>query len=469
MTTTAAYDLQISDDGLEATLTVPRGASEVPEPDEFLRYLAEEEGLIGVDEDAVFEVLEAAQAGKRGGPAVIARGEEPIDGDDACLEWLGEFFERVPLHRPDGSVDHFHRNKTSVAPETVLARWVPPTEGTPGRTVRGVRIDPEPGRPWRPKLHHTVAWTDEDHTHVQSLVGGQVEYAKGRVSVSQIYKASAVDFSTASIDFDGAVEVKGDVLEGFDVHATGSIAVSGYVESAPLQSGASITVQQGIIGRNKIAVRADGDVEVGFAREFELNCGGQLVSKGELMRLSAVVGGDVTATGNRLVGGTWQIGGSLYVAELGSESEVPTSISVGIDPDLEGKQAEQIQERADLQIEIEKRQEQIEAMQRKRKRTEKENLVLQKLEVYLQQLQQKDQELSEAERLLRRRIKMRRRYGMVWVDEGVHPGVKIWAGGKNQPLEVTTYIRGPVRIGYMPGRQKPAITHGRNKKFDPEW
>jgi hypothetical protein len=142
---------------------------------------------------------------------------------------------------------------------------------------------------------------------------------------------------------------------------------------------------------------------------------------------------------------------------------------VGIDPDLESKQAEQIQERADLQLEIEKRQEQIEAMQRKRKRTEKENLVLQKLEVYLQQLQQKEQELADAERLLRRRIKMRRRYGMVWVDEGVHPGVKIWAGGKNQPLEVDTYIRGPVRIGYMPGRQKPAITHGRNKKFDPEW
>src|SRR6056297_62325 len=278
MTTTAAYDLQISDDGLEATLSFPRGSGDVPEPAEFLRYLAEEEGLVGVDEDAVFEVLEAVNSGKRGGPAVIARGESPVDGDDATLEWLGEFFERVPLHRPDGSVDHFHRNKTSVAPETVLARWVPPTEGTPGRTVRGVRIDPEPGRPWRPKLHHTVAWTDEDHTHIESLVGGQVEYAKGRVSVSQVYKVSAVDFSTASIDFDGAVDVNGDVLEGFDVTATGSISVNGYVESAPLHSGAGITVKQGIIGRNKISVHADGDVDLGFGRELDLTCGGQLVS-----------------------------------------------------------------------------------------------------------------------------------------------------------------------------------------------
>lgn len=468
-TTTIPYDLTVSDDQLEASITIPRGVDEIPPLSDFLRHLSEDEGLIGIDEEALGELLEAAEGGRRAGPQVIARGVEPVDGADARLDWMGEFFERVAIERPDGSVDHFRRNKTSVPPNTVLAAWIPPQEGQPGKTVRGQRLDAEPGRPWRPKLHHTVSWTDENQTHIESLVGGQVEYAKERVSVSQVYKVTAVDFGSSSIDFDGAVDVNGDVLEGFDVKAVGSVSVTGYVEGSNVISGGNLTVKQGIIGRNKVTVSAAGDVEVGFLRELELECGGQIVSAGELMRVDARVGGDVTVTGNRLVGGNWTVGGSLYVSELGSEAETPTQIVVGVDGDLESKQTEQIEARAEVQAEIAKREEQIEKLARKRHRSTKEDIALNKLKLYLGQLQKQEREMGDAERLLRRRIKMRRRYGMVWVNEGIWPGVKIFAGGKPQPLEVTSYIKGPVRIGYMPGRQKPAITHGRNKAFQPEW
>lgn len=468
-TTMLAYDLKISDDELEATLTIPRGAGEVPTLTDFVEHLRDDEGLINLDEDALSALLDEAEDGRRAGPAVVARGEEPVDGKDARLEWKGEFFEQVPIERPDGSVDHFRRNKTSVPPDTVIASWIPPEEGTPGKTVRGKRLEAEPGRPWKPKMHQTVGWVDETHSEIEALVGGQVEFAKGRVSISQVFKVTSVDFETSSIDFDGAVDVSGDVLEGFTVKATGSVTVTGYVEGSPIECGGNLSVKQGIIGRNKIAIRADGDVEVGFLRELELETGGQVVTNGELMRVDATVGGDVTANGNRLVGGHWTIGGSLFVSELGSESETPTTIVVGVDSDLEAKQAEQVEERAALQSEIEKRTEQIESLERKRQRSPKEDIALNKLKLYLGQLDKKERELSDAERLLRRRIKMQRRYGMIWVNEGVWPGVKIYAGGKAQPLEVTKYIKGPARIGYMPGRTKPAITHGRNKKFSPEW
>jgi len=469
MTTILGYELKISDDGLEASMTIPRGAGEVPPLSEFVAHLTEDEGLIHIDMEVLGELLETAEDGRRAGPAVIARGEEPVDGRDARIEWKGEFFERVPIERPDGSVDHFRRNKTSVPADTVIADWIPPEEGTPGRTVRGVTIDAEPGRPWRPKLHQTVSWTDEKLLSIEALVGGQVEFAKDRISVSQVMKVSSVDFGSSSIDFDGAVDVNGDVLEGFDVTATGSVSISGYVEGAQINAGGNLTVNQGVIGRNKVKIKADGDIDVGFLRELELECGGQVVSSGELMRVEANVGGDVTASGNRLVGGSWTVAGSLYVSELGSESETPTLIVVGTDGDLEGQQEKQFEERAEVQSEIGKRTEQIELLERKRQRSTKEDIALNKLKVYLGQLTQKDREMADAERLMRRRIKMRRRYGMVWVNEGLWPGVKIYAGGKPQPLEVTSYIKGPVRIGYMPGRQKPAITHGRNKKFTPEW
>lgn len=468
MTTTIdlAYELRMSDDGLSAELAIGRGAGAVPDLADFVAHLKESEGLVEVDEAKVADLLSLAALGRRAGPEVIARGVEPEAGADARLEWLGDFFERVTLERPDGSIDHFRRNKTSVGAEKVIAQWIPPQLGRPGRTVRGEEIPGEPGRPWRPNLHSTVAWTDETKSEIETLVGGQVEFAKGRLSVSQIFKVSAVDFGTSSIDFDGAVDVNGDVREGFEVHATGTVTVSGFVETAVITSGGNLVVKQGIIGRNKIRVECAGDMEVGFAREVEIECGGQLLSNGELLFCAGRIGGDVTASKNRLVGGNWQIGGSLYVAELGSESETPTVVNVGTDADLEVKQAEQIAEREKLQGEIAQRDDQIGRLERKRARTEKEELALQKLKLYLGQLRKQERVAAEQERLMRQRIKMQRRYGTIWVIEGIYPGVKVWAGGKPQPLEVTKFLKGPLRIGYLPGRNQPAVTHGGNQKFE---
>jgi uncharacterized protein len=461
-----AYELKVSDDGLAAELTIPRGAGPVPELSDFVAHLEEVEHLVAVDEVKVAHLLSLAGVGRKAGPEVIARGIEPITGKDAQLEWRGDFFDRVPLERPDGSVDHFRRNKTSVAANAIIAEWIPPEAGTPGRTVRGEEIEAEAGRPWRPTLHPTVAWTDEAKTQIEALVSGQVEFARGRLSISQVFAVKSVDFSSSSIDFDGAVDVSGDVREGFEVRATGTVTVSGFVETAIVTSGGNLAVKQGIIGRNKIRIECAGDMEVGFARELEIVCGGQLLSNGELLFCTGRIGGDVTASKNRLVGGHWQIGGSLYVSELGSESETPTVVNVGIDADLEAKQAEQAAEREKLQQEIEDRALQIENLERKRARTDKEEIALQKLKVYLGQLRKQDRVAAEQDRLMRQRIKMQKRYGTIWVIEGMYPGVKVWAGGKPQPLEVTKYTKGPLRIGYLPGRNQPAVTHGGNQKFE---
>lgn len=468
MTTTIdlAYELQVSEDGLSAELTIPRGSGAVPALVDFVAHLREVEGLVDVDVAKLTELLEVAASGRRAGPEVIATGVEPVAGADARIEWRGDFFERVPLERPDGSVDHFRRNKTSVAPETIIAEWLPPEAGTAGRTVRGEEIPAEPGRAWRPDLHQTVIWTDETKTEIQALVGGQVEFARGKLSISQVFKVKSVDFGTSSIDFDGAVEVNGDVREGFELRAAGTVTVSGYIETASVSAGGNLEVKRGIIGRNKIRVECAGDMEVGFARELEIECGGQLLSSGELHFCTGRIGGDVTASKNRLVGGHWNIGGSLYVAELGSSSETPTVVNVGVNADLELQQSEQIAAREKLQAEIAQRDEQAERLERKRVRSEKEELALQKLKLYLGQLRKQERAAAEQERLMRQRIKMQKRYGTIWVIEGIHPGVKIWAGGKPQPLEVTKFLKGPLRIGYLPGRNQPAVTHGGNQKFE---
>lgn len=465
MPLTLPVDLEVDEDGLEASLKIPRDVGpELPEAAELASVLQEQEGLESVDVDAVADLLGDACTGRSAGPRVIARGQEPQRGADAHLEWEGEFFESVQLRRPDGSVDHYRRTKTSVAAGQHIATVVPPQPGIDGRTVRGDRIEAEPGQDWRPQLHPTVAWEDSEQTRIRAEVGGRVEFARDRVSISELLEVPGVDHGSSSIDFDAAVEVKGDVLEGFAVRATGSVHVHGFVEVADVHAGGGLRVQGGVIGKKQATISSGGDMELGTARELDLRCGGQLVAHGELLFCDAVVLGDVTATGHRVVGGDWTAGGSLYCEDLGSDTETPTFIRVGVHREMEERQKELATEREELQAEMATRQKQREKFERKRARTDKEQLALDKLGAYVEQLRARDARLVEEEAKLRRRIKETRRAGTVWVQGTVHAGVKIIAGGLPRTLEVSKPLRGPLKIGYESRRQIPVITYDRKNQ-----
>src|SRR5437762_91037 len=82
-----------------------------------------------------------------------------------------------------------------------------------------------------------AAVTVQGRTLIAQHDGG-VQRVGGKLTVSKLYEVDGnVDFKVGNVDFDGRVTIKGDVLPGFNVKATGDVAITGMVENASIEAG----------------------------------------------------------------------------------------------------------------------------------------------------------------------------------------------------------------------------------------
>ena len=108
--------------------------------------------------------------------------------------------------------------------------------GDDGIDVLGRRVPPR-------KVKHVIfrygrnLSESEDGTELVSQVSGHVVLENDKIFVSNVLELVNVDNSTGDIDYEGDVVVKGNVLAGFTVKATGDITVSGIVEGATVIAG----------------------------------------------------------------------------------------------------------------------------------------------------------------------------------------------------------------------------------------
>jgi hypothetical protein len=150
----------------------------------------------------------------------------------------------------------------------------------------------------------------KDSSELIAETDGQVSLNGNVVSVFEHYYVNGdVDYSIGNIDFNGNVTIKGMVLTGFEVKATGDIIVMKGVESAEVRAGRDVKISGGIIGggdhivccgRNLYVnhlqnahVEAQGDVHIANSCVQSLiYCNGKVVLRN---LKGAIVGGMVNA------------------------------------------------------------------------------------------------------------------------------------------------------------------------------
>ena len=103
----------------------------------------------------------------------------------------------------------------------MLAQLIPEDPGEPGMNVFGVQIKPRAVKRAVLKFGHNIALS-EDRMSITSQVDGHVMLVGDKVFVSNIYEVENVDNSTGNIDFEGSVQVNGNVCSGFAVSARGN-------------------------------------------------------------------------------------------------------------------------------------------------------------------------------------------------------------------------------------------------------
>ena len=268
----------------------------------------------------------------------VALGIPMISGQDAQIiyvykEALAKNQDTTPDQTNDGRVDYRAGHKIdNVTKGMVIARKIPVVKGVSGKTVTGKETPALEGKDIELTPNKGVIISPENPFEYIADSDGQVIIKDQKISVLALYEiAGDVNFSTGNIDFIGTVVVKGDVKDGFKIHAGEDIIISGVVEGAELTAGGKITVVGGVSGNDKAKMVCKDDASIKYVRNAIVEVGGNLNIGQAIMHSKVTCDGKVIVAGQRgvIVGGQIIAGQEVSAGIIGSNFATNTEIVVG--------------------------------------------------------------------------------------------------------------------------------------------
>jgi uncharacterized protein (DUF342 family) len=204
-----------------------------------------------------------------------------------------------------------------------------PGEGTPGKNVFGAEIPAKRGNELKIRLGKQVR-LDDDGLTIYSEADGRVFYNKDEISVEDTYTVKGdVDFKVGNITYNGFLEVRGDVLDGFSIKATKGIKLQGNIGICKIESDGDISFC-GMASQEKGAIRCGGTISANFLHDTAIECEGDIIVETEIRNCTIKSLGLVRVNKGVLVGGNCVALGGVEVATAGSPSSVFTRIVVGV-------------------------------------------------------------------------------------------------------------------------------------------
>jgi len=326
--------VEISDDELKAYLTIlyPPEGGKVITIKNILEELAKQKVVYGVKEDILADVLKKE---KFNTVFVVAEGIPPKNGDDAKINFKFKKKKEFKLEEVGGRVDFKEMSPIEIVQENeVIAVKTPATAGQPGITVTGKFIPAQRGKdiPF-PKGKNTEV--SLDGLELKTTISGRLIFDKDRIDVEPIYNIEGnVDYSTGNIDFPGTIIIKGDVLGCFRVKAGGDVIIGGCVENAHIEANGDIRVENGILGKNEGFLRASGNISAKYIEHATVESYRDVII-GESIIHSYINAKHKVILKGRLgviLGGRIRAGLEIRAKTIGSWTEIPTELEVGLDP-----------------------------------------------------------------------------------------------------------------------------------------
>ncbi len=344
----AELSIAVGRDEMHATLTLTRayGGKPVTRAD-VDEALAEHNVVHGLDRKAIDAALAAGECE----PRVIARGEPPENGEDARFESLIKDTGPTGPRIDDNGLADYRELGTfvTVEPGDPLMRRIPPTPGRGGLNVHGLVVPPKPGKDthFSGALKGAVTQPEDPDLLVAEIGGVPVILPDG-VMVDPLIQVDAIDLSTGNLDFDGSVSVRGDVVSGSRIRATGEVRIGGTLEGATIETPGAVTVTGGVVGQGATGegagtgstarIRCGGTLTARFIANAIVDVGEDVVVSNGIThsRISAkrrIVVGTRSSQKSQVVGGELKAGELVQAAILGSPASITTRILVGHDPE----------------------------------------------------------------------------------------------------------------------------------------
>jgi hypothetical protein len=332
----ASVNVRVSEDEMKgfADFSPPVGLGEGLTVDSVLEALEERRIVYGIDREALRGAVEMCNSKRmRLTNIIVALGDSPTPE-------VPEHLELRDL-RPVGTVDESAEGEGSVdfrevspfvivKKGDVLAKMSVSQPGEEGTTVRGeiipftvLPVDTlSPGE-------NTVA---EGRT-VRAAVDGRFHRNDESFWVSEFLEIPGdVDYGTGNIDFPGDVLIRGEVKDRFSVVSGGTVYCKKTLDASEVETWGDLIVSYGIIGRRESKVLVGGGVSAKYIENCYLEAGESVRVKTGIIN-SVVHTRDRVELGKRgaVIGGKIHCQNGLTAHQLGSASQVGTSIICGTD------------------------------------------------------------------------------------------------------------------------------------------
>lgn len=301
----------------------------------------------GVVAGILGEEITAAVAAGVARDLVVARGQDPVDGNDATfVSLLPEAEERRPHVDEHGIIDYHDLGQiTSVRAGEPLMRRIPPTAGENGYDVKGRVLKARAGRntPFASGLKGAKV-SPTDPNLLCAVISGRPTVGPTGVTVEPIVAFPHVDTSTGHIDYDGSVMVHGDVRSGMRIRASRDVVIGGSVGAAQITAGGKIVVKGGVIGggdadgsgQGHAVITCKGPFQAGFLEYATVESAAEILVGDHAMHSTlnagsrVVIGGPGARTG-QVRGGTVSASGIVKAVTFGSPMGVKTVVRVGVE------------------------------------------------------------------------------------------------------------------------------------------
>lgn len=351
----ASVAVTMATDKMTAYLTVtpPCGGENVTR-EQISQALQEKQVVSGILDEAIEQVLTGNETEK----LLIAQGRVAVNGENGRLQCLIEMARnRQPQLDEHGRVDYRNLGGiVAVHQGERLMQNIAPTAGEAGENVLGQPIPAKPGKAvaFAPKLKGAVI-DPADPAFLIAEISGQPVLTSNGMTVEPTITLKTVDLSTGNVDFDGSVDITGDVHAGMRVRATGDIHVGGTVEAARLEAGGDVVIKGGIIGHGEVhahppdaenspiaRVRCGGSCSTRFIEDASVEAGDsimveELVMQSEVAAVNHIMVGKPGAGKGHIVGGLAEATLLVQTAVIGSSAGVRTRLVVGTNPYLHEK------------------------------------------------------------------------------------------------------------------------------------
>lgn len=285
----------------------------------------------GIDDRNINRVM--AQ-GNFGQSFSIARGAWPINGREAVIEYHFETERLKPfLEMKYGRINlkelNFIQNCNS---GDILAELKPAEPAVDGFNILGDVLRAESsGKPVQFKCGKNA---HIENDKIIADLKGNVIIDRGKVEVEEVVSVNNVDYETGNIDFDGSVDIKGTIADGFSVKATGDIQIGKCIGRAHVQSGRNVILKAGINGDKEGRIKCDGNILAKFIESSFVSCGGDLIVEEAVMNSQVDIAGNFILSGKRaeLIGGLSIVGGIIHCKKIGNLYDAKTNLIIGVQP-----------------------------------------------------------------------------------------------------------------------------------------